>query len=58
VEFVTREVRVPIKATVIPWKAGRITPMEVHSLRIFKLVKYEGKSSRRIELWFEEEVNG
>ena len=32
--------------------------MEVHSLRIFKLVKYEGKSSRRIELWFEEEVNG
>ena len=57
VDYVPREVRVPIKATVIPWRAGRITPMEVHSLRLFKLVRYEGKSSRRVELWCEEEVS-
>jgi hypothetical protein len=49
------KVRVPIKATVIPWKAGRIAPM-VACFRIFRLVKCEGKSSRRIELWYEEEV--
>ena len=55
---VPKEYRVPIKATVIPWKAGRITPMEVHSLRIFKLLRYELRSTRRIELWYEEEVNG
>ena len=32
--------------------------MEVHSLRIFKLLRYELRSTRRIELWYEEEVNG
>jgi hypothetical protein len=51
-----REVRVPVRATYIPWKAGRITPTEAHSLRSFKLVRYEMRSSRRIELWYEEEV--
>jgi hypothetical protein len=55
---VPREYRVPIKATVIPWKAGRLTPMEVHSFRAFKMLRYELRSTRRIEVWYEEFING
>ena len=58
VDYVPREVRMPIRATVIPWKSGRINPMEVHSIRLFHFVRLDIKSKRRVEIWFEEEVSG
>jgi hypothetical protein len=52
---VPKEYRVPIKATVLPWQADRL--FEVHSLRTFKMLRYELRSTRRIEVWYEEECN-
>ena len=58
VEYVPREFNMPIKATAIPWEAGRLAPMDVYRLRNFKVVRWEWKSSRRVEVWYEEEVYG
>ena len=55
---VPREYRVPIKATIIPWRAGRMAPMEVHSTRAFNMLRYELRSTRRIEVWYAEEFYG
>ena len=58
IDRVPREVRIPIKATINQLWAGRITPMTVSNLRIFKFVRLDVRSKRRIELWFEEEFDG
>lgn len=53
-----RQCEVPIHATYIPYRAPGNTPTEVWGKRVFDLVKFHKRSARRIELWYEEVVNG
>jgi hypothetical protein len=51
------EIAVSIMATDIAFR-GHMTPSEAASKRTFRLMKLDTRSSRRIELWYEEVVYG
>ena len=50
--------RVPILATIIPFREPGPTPSVSASIRDFHIVDAKPKSHSRIELWYEETVYG